>query len=338
MDILPDKQLANYVTIRIGGPANEIIVAHSEQDITEIVSYAKTKNSPLITLGAGSNIVFRDNGFSGVVLINRVMGLEVDDSTGLVHAGSGVFWDAVVQKAIDANLCGIESLSAIPGTVGAAPVNNIGAYGQEIKDTLVSVRAFDTSINQFIDIPNDQCGFSYRDSRFKTKEHGRFIISQITLQLKPTPENYQAPNYSSLIEELNNRGINIPQPKYVRQTVIALRQEKLPDPVRLANSGSFFKNPIVPPDIAKRLLQIYPDMPHYPQTDGTEKLAAAWLIDQSGLKSYKQNGIWVYDKQALVLINESAKSFTDLWLMVEHIISTVNQKFGVILEPEPEII
>jgi UDP-N-acetylmuramate dehydrogenase len=193
-------------------------------------------------------------------------------------------------------------------------------------------------LSKCVEIPNDQCGFSYRDSRFKTKEHGRFIISQITLQLQPTSVNYQAPNYPSLIKELSNRGVNTPQPKYVRQTVMAIRQEKLPDPARLANTGSFFKNPIVLPDMANKLLRAYPEMPHYPQTDGTEKLAGGWLIEQAGLKNYQQNGMWIYDKQALVLINESAKSFTDLWLMVEHIISTVNRKFGIILEPEPEII
>lgn len=338
MDILPNKQLARYVTMRIGGPANTIIAIYSEQDIIKAVEYTKNKNMPLITIGAGSNIIFKDNGFDGIVLVNKIFGLEVDDSSSLVQAGSGVRLDEVVQKAVDANLCGIESLSGIPGTIGAAPVNNIGAFGQEIKNTLESVRAFDTTSNQFVEIPNDQCSFSYRDSRFKTKGHRRFIISQVTLKLKPAAADYQAPNYPSLLTEITKQGITNPTPRDIRRIVIAIRQEKLPDPVRLANSGSFFKNPVVQPDMVNKLLQTYPDMPHYPQTDGTEKLAAGWLIEQAGLKNYQQNGIWVYDKQTLVLINESARNFTDLWLMVEHVVNTVNQKFDIILEPEPEII
>lgn len=337
MDILTDKNLANYVTMRIGGPANTVIAVHSEQDITEAAAYAKDQGLPIITLGSGTNIIFKDSGFNGVILINKIMGLTISES-GKVIAGSGEQWDEVVKKSTAMNFCGIESLSSIPGTVGGAPVNNIGAYGQEIKDTLVNVRAFDTTTSQFIEIARDQCYFSYRDSRFKTKEHGRFIISQVTLQLKRTAQDYRTPNYQALLAELERLHISKPTPSDVRQAVMTIRKINLPDSVKLANTGSFFKNPYVAGGIANHLLQSFPDMPNYPQPDGSVKLAAGWLIDKTGLKNYRQNGMWIYDKQALVLINESAKSFNDLWQMAEHIIRTVYTKFGVTLEPEPEII
>jgi len=338
MEFLTKKNLADYVTMKIGGPAKEIVAAKTEQDVVEAAIYAKNKGLNVITLGCGSNSIFKDAGFDGLVIINQIPGLEIDNATGVTKASAGVIWDEVVQKAIDANLCGTEALSRIPGTVGAAPVNNIGAYGQEIKDTLVSVRAFDTTTEQFVEIPNDQCDFSYRHSRFKEKDHGRFIITKVTLQLKPTPVNYQVPNYPALLAEIKDRGLDNPTPKDVRQVIIALREERLPNPAKFANSGSFFKNPIVDPQKARELLDSYPNMPHYVQKNGDEKLAASWLIDQASLKNYRQNGIWIYDKQALVLVNESANSFKDLWLMAEHVISAVHSKFDVLLEPEPEII
>jgi UDP-N-acetylmuramate dehydrogenase len=323
--------------MKIGGPARYIIEICSEQDITDAVGFAEEKELPIITIGAGSNIIFKDDGFSGVVLLNKIPGLSIDAS-GIVKTGAGVNWTEVVSKAVQADLSGIEAMALIPGTAGASPVNNIGAYGQEIKDSLESLVAFDTLAKQFVELSNSDCDFSYRDSRFKTKEHGRFIISQITLKLNTDANNYQPPEYPALKLELERQNITKPTPKDVEKVVTAMRQAKLPNPAWLANTGSFFKNPTVSNETADELVKSYPDIPSYPQPDGTKKLAAAWLIDKAGLKNYRQNGIWVYDRQALVLVNESANSFNDLQKMQDLITNKVKEKFGVFLEVEPEII
>lgn len=338
MDVLTDKKLANYVTMRLGGPAEMVVAVHSEQDVAEAANYAKIQNWPLITLGIGSNIIFRDDGFKGLVIINRVPGFSLDRNNGWLLAGGGMDWDYVVAQSVEASLCGIESLSLIPGTAGAAPVNDIGAYGQEIKNSLISLRAYDVLDSRFVELANSDCDFRYRHSRFKDKEHGRFIICQIKLQLQEGAVGYRPPDYPALKDELQLQNIAQPTVGDVRKAVIQLRQAKLPDPAKIANSGSFFKNPLVSVATVRRLLADYPKMPYFPQTDGSHKLAAGWLIDQAGLKNFRENGMWVYDKQALVLVNESATKFNDLWLMTEHIIKTVNDKFGIMLETEPEII
>jgi UDP-N-acetylmuramate dehydrogenase len=339
MDILTNKNLSDYVTMRLGGAAHTLIAVHNEQEVAKAVEYATKEKMPIITIGAGSNIIFKDSGFSGVVIVNKIKGLNIDAKSGLVRANSGEIWDDVVQKSLEAGYAGIESLTNIPGTAGAAPINNIGAYGQELKETLNSVRAYDIEAKTFIEINNEACEFTYRNSRFKSKDYDKFIICGITLKLVKTPTDYAPPEYQALNEELQNRNISNPTPFDVRQAVFTIRNSKLPNPAELPNTGSFFKNPIMTKNKAEELLKKYPEMPLYPQEgNASVKLSAGWLIENAGLKGYRQGGIWVYDKQALVLVNESAKSFKSLWFMAEHIIKEVDQKFGVILEPEPEII
>jgi UDP-N-acetylmuramate dehydrogenase len=338
MNIADDKKLANYVTMRIGGFAKLIVEVSNEFEIVEAVNYAKSKNLKLMCLGGGSNIVFSDNGFDGLVIINKIPGLMIDKLSGVVRLGAGTKWHDVVLQTVESGLVGIEALALIPGTCGATPVNNIGAYGQELKDVFLSLRAFDIQTNQFVEIQNSDCNFSYRNSRFKSNDYGRFIISSITLQLKPKPEIYIAPQYPALTNYLNQLEIYYPSPENVMRSVIAIRSTKLPDPAKLANCGSFFKNPIVDTDKMQKLLASFPSMPHYPTPDGREKLSAGWLIDTAGLKNYRQDGMWVYDKQALVLVNENAHSFKNLASMVEYIQSTIQTVYGISLEPEPEII
>ncbi len=338
MEFLTDNQLANYVTMRVGGPAKKLAVASSEEEVEALAKYASDNNLPVITLGWGSNIIFSDSGFDGLVIINKIDGIDLDEQTSIVTAGSGVTTDDVIKLTAEKNLIGIEALSKIPGVIGAAPVNNIGAYGQEISDTLVSVRAYDTATKQFVEISKNDCQFGYRESIFKAKEHGRYIITKVKLQLKPCDDDYQPPNYPALQAWFNEKDITKPTPKDVREGISELRQSKLPDSKELPNSGSFYKNPFVDKTRADELLAKYPDMPHFAQPDGTEKLSAAWLIDSAGLKDYRQNGFWVYDKQPLVLVNEKSTSFNDLKAISDHIISTVQDKFGVKLEIEPEVI
>lgn len=324
--------------MQIGGPASQVIEIVSESDIEDVVALARSTNQKLQVIGQGSNIVFTDNGFDGIVVVNKIPGLLIDHTSGIVRVGAGTIWNDVVLQSMDAGLIGIEAMVSIPGTCGATPINNVGAYGQEIKDVLVSVRAFDTSTNSFVELTNAECNFSYRNSRFKTDDYGRFIISSLTLQLKQNTTEYTAPQYPALTDYLNKNEIYYPSPQDVMRSIMAIRATKLPDPSKLANTGSFFKNPIVEQDVVAKLLAQFPNMPHYPQTNGQEKLPAGWLIDTAGLKNYRQNGIWVYDKHALVLVNESATSYNDLQAMIEHIVSTVEIVFGVKLQPEPEII
>jgi UDP-N-acetylmuramate dehydrogenase len=338
MVIVHNKNLADFVTMKIGGPAKAMAIANSERDVAESVVYAKQNGLKILTIGSGSNIIFRDEGFDGLVIVNKINGCKINKNNGLATAGSGYAWDYLVQETINNGLIGIEALSNIPGTVGAGPINNIGAYGQELKDTLLKVKAYDTETDQIVEINNQDCEFDYRNSRFKSKDYGRFIITSVSFQLKQLSVNYNPPDYSSLNKELTNSNIINPTPQNVRDALIKIRTAKLPNPLVLPNTGSFFKNPFIEKQRVEALLAQYPDMPYYTYSETHEKLAAGWLIEQSGLKGYRQNGIWVYDEQALVLVNESAKTFKDLWLMAEHVIKIVEQKFDIMLDVEPEII
>lgn len=337
IQFLQDTNLSHYVTMRIGGPAKAVAELNTDQDIIDAVMYAQTNSLKLLVIGHGSNIIFGDSGFDGLVLVNKIPGLLIDRFSGTVRIGAGTNWHQVVTETVGSGLVGIEAMALIPGTAGATPINNVGAYGQEIKDTLLSIRAYDTQTLQFVDLTNADCAFSYRSSRFKTTDYGRFIISSITLQLQQAPANYQAPSYPALQENLSQREIYYPTPEDVMRSVIAIRSIKLPDPTKLPNTGSFFKNPMVSAEQVASLLATYPSMPHYPQVDGTEKLAAGWLIEVAGLKDTRLNGMWVYERQALVLVNENAQSFADLWHMVTYIQTAVFNAFNVKLEPEPEI-
>lgn len=338
MNILPDNNLSHFVTMRIGGNAAQVVEVFNESDISDAVTLAKTNNQKIQVLGEGSNIIFSDSGFDGLVIINKTPGLLIDPMSGIVRLGAGTHWHDAVLQSVEAGLVGIEALALIPGTCGAAPVNNIGAYGQEIKDVLINLRAFDMQTSQFVELSNADCGFSYRNSRFKSIDYGRFIISSLTLQLHARPEIYVPPQYPALTEYLSQHELYYPGPEDVMRSVMVIRNTKLPDPAKIANTGSFFKNPIVSAELLAKLLIEFPNLPHYPMSDGREKLAAGWLVETAGLKNFRQNGIWVYDKQALVLVNEGTGTFADLMAMVEYIQSTVQTVYGVLLEIEPEII
>lgn len=336
MEVLENQPLSKYVSMRLGGPARFVVHASTEQELTEAASFAKEHTLPLLALGDGTNVIFNDEGYDGVVVINGFKGISISE-TGLVTAGSGENWDDLVERTVEAGLAGIEALSLVPGTVGGAPVNNIGAYGQEIRDTLVSVRAFDTQTNEFVTIPNNECAFEYRTSRFKAADHGRFIITEVTLQLHKTGDDYTAPGYQALLARLEKEQITHPTLQNVRNAIIAIRNQKLPDPKIIANSGSFFKNAIVDAETVEKIKAQYPDVPVYPY-EHKFKIPAGWLIETAGLKNSREHGIWVYDKQALVLVNETATSFTDLQAMADHITKTVYEKFGIELITEPELL
>jgi UDP-N-acetylmuramate dehydrogenase len=341
MHIQENVSLSGYSAMRLGGPARYLAEAGSEDKLVELVEWAKSKKLPFIVIGHGSNIIWRDEGYEGLVIVNKIMGLEFieeDNETATLRAGAGELWDDVVAKAVDKDLTGIEFLSAIPGTAGAAPVQNIGAYGAELASTLVEVEAYDTQTKSFGGMASDSCDFSYRNSRFKSSDKGQFIITGIVLRLKkghPEP-----PFYESLQKYFDENQIKEFTPKAVRQAVIAIRKIKLPDPSVVANNGSFFTNPFVDETKFRYLKSKYPDIKGWPDKSGRVKLAAGWLLEQAGFKDYQDTdtGMRTWPNHALVLVNDHAKSTNDLLAFRKKILDGVNDKFDVSLEQEPELL
>lgn len=336
MDVHTNIPLKNYVTMRIGGNARFMTDIHSAEEIAEIIARASSQNLPIYVLGGGSNTIVHDEGFDGLVLRNRIPGFEVvadspTDTT--IKIGAGEDWDSVVARTVDMNLSGIECLSAIPGTAGAAPVQNIGAYGQEVAETLVSLEAYDRQSGQSVTITNEQCGFSYRHSIFRGEHAGRYIITTITLRLfKAAP---QPPFYKAVQEYLDANNITIYTPKVLREAVTAIRADKLPDPKERPNNGSFFKNAVIEDWQLGDLRGEYPDIPTYDMPDGRFKVPTGWLIEQAGLKGQLLHGMRVHDRNALVLINESATGYADLAAARDEIIGAVRDKFRIQIEQEP---
>lgn len=336
MDIHTDIPLKNYITMKVGGNARFMTDIHAASDIPALVTRAKEQNLAVFVLGGGSNTLVRDEGFSGLVLRNRIMGFEViaeTPSDATIKIGAGEAWDEVVKRAVEMGLSGIECLSAIPGTAGAAPVQNIGAYGQEIAETLVSLEAYDMKSESFATLTNEECHFAYRSSIFREQDTGRYIITAITLRLYKTPP--QQPFYKAVQDYLDANGITLYTVESLRQAVIAIRSEKLPDPALRPNAGSFFKNAIVEAWQLEDIRRDYPDAPIYDMGDGTFKLSTGWLIEQSGLKGELLHGMRVHDKNALVLINEAATSYADLAEARDEIAGIVRDKFRIQIVQEP---
>lgn len=329
--------------MRLGGPVTHVAEIHDRQELAAALGWAKEQNLPVMMIGGGSNIVWKDGGFAGLLLINRVEKYEdfaEDEANHYLTIGAGENWDNVVERSVTIGLTGIEALSLVPGTAGATPIQNVGAYGQEISQTLVSIEAYDSQTGEFVTIPGFECNFSYRDSRFKTgPDRGRFFIMSLTLHLMksdPLP-----PFYPSVEKYFEDNNISSPTPEDLRRAVVAIRQAKLPDPAIVNNCGSFFGNPIVD---AGTLAQIRADTglepPNWPMPDGKVKLSAAWLIEQAGFKDYHDEvtGMATWPTQPLVLVNEKARSTADLLAFRQKILDAVQQKFQVSLTQEPELL
>jgi UDP-N-acetylmuramate dehydrogenase len=343
MNIQKNVSLKSHSTMRLGGRARYLAEANSLEQLGEILTWSSQQNMQVIVIGDGSNIVWKDTDYPGLVIVNKIRGFTMREIGGTGSAqftfGAGENWDEAVAKTVKLGYTGIERLSLIPGTCGAAPVQNIGAYGSEIKDTLISVRAYDTQQETYVTLTNQDCQFGYRKSIFNQEAKSRYIIVSVTLKL--TKEPPQPPFYGSLQDYLDSHSITDYTSKNLREAVIAIRSSKLPDPTEVANNGSFFGNPIVDANLANKLQQQYPDMPSWPAADSTTKLSAAWLIEQAGFtKGYQddQTGMALWQNQALVLVNEHATTTADLLAFKQKIVSAVHQKFGVTLHQEPELI
>lgn len=341
MNITKDAPLGNFSTMRLGGKAAYLAEVNSREDIASAYNWAKQNKLPYIMIGGGSNIVWKDEGYPGLVIVNKIKRFEVfeeDAENYYVTIGAGEIWDEAVEQTVKAGATGIEALSLIPGTAGGTPVQNVGAYGQEIAEVLVSVEAFDTRTGTFVNIPAADCAFGYRTSRFKTTDKSRFLISALTLHLikgKPLP-----PYYGSVQKYFDDHQMKDITPEMLREAVIAIRTAKLPDPNLVANTGSFFSNPIVDEYSAAQIIETYPNAPHWSATGDQVKLSAAWLIEQAGFKDYHDadTGMATWPRQPLVFINEHAKSTADLLKFRQKVVDAVKAKFNITLQQEPELL
>lgn len=334
MKIRENVPLKNLTTMRIGGDARYVIELEKTQDVAEAFQFAKEKGLPTYTLGSGANSIARDEGFNGVIILNKLDGVEVlaeDDYEATLRARSGMIWDDFVAYAVARDLTGVEALSAIPGTVGAAPVQNIGAYGQDVSQTIESVKVYDKVEQNTFVIERTAMDFSYRSSIFNTGPvAGRFFIIHATFRMKKG--QMERPFYDSMERYIAEHDLHDFSPKGVRKIVCAIRAEKLPDPKHIPSAGSFFKNVHLGPMEAiaakKKGIPVREDGKNF-------KVNSGWLIEQCGLNGKLIHGFRVNEKASLVLINESASGYGDLAAARAEIQDAVRDKFGLEIWQEP---
>ncbi len=341
MKFYKNADLSRHSTMRLGGKAAYLVNITDKTDIPFALAWADEQKIPAMMIGGGSNIVWSDAGYPGLVMVNKIKGFSIrqlDDESSYVEIGAGENWDNAVARTVKKGLHGIEALSLIPGTAGATPVQNVGAYGQEIADTLDSVEAYDKKTKKIVTIPADSCTFGYRTSRFKESDRGRFFITSLRFIL--TTKAPEPPFYASLQTYLEHMNIQNPSVKTIREIVIAIRMSKLPDPAVVANNGSFFANPIISKATYTRLQKKYPHIPGWPTKTGMVKVPAAWLIETAGFKNFhdRKTGMATWHKQPLVLVNEKAEKTIDLITFRDRIIGEVQAKFKITLQQEPELI
>jgi len=341
MQIRTNEPLSRHSTMRLGGVAAYATDIHTKAELTDAIQWADARTLPVIMIGEGSNVIWRDEGFPGLLLVNRLTGYEEqqeDDENWYITVASGENWDSVVQRTVDRNLTGIEALSLIPGTVGATPIQNVGAYGQDVSQTLVSLEAYDRQTKQLVNIAAADCAFGYRTSRFKTTDRGRFFITAVTFHLRQG--NPLPPYYAAVQAYLDEHGIHECTPHILREAVIAIRKSKLPDPREVANNGSFFPNVVVDETILAQLRAVHGDVPYAPLSAGKVKLYAAWLVEQAGFKDFHdpETGMATWAKQPLVVVNEHAQTTEQATRFVKKITDAVQQKFHIALEQEPELL
>lgn len=338
MQIRENVQLSSLTTMRLGGPADFVIDVISAEDCPEAFDFARDKHLPVYFLGFGANTIGLDTGFRGVVLRNHIMGLKILTETPTeltVKVGGGVAWDDFVAWTAEKGFSGIELLSKIPGSVAAAPVQNIGAYGAEVASTIKTIEAYDTLLDEYVEFSAKQCNFAYRHSIFNSGEtKGRYFILNVTFKLSKTQP--QPPFYTSLQAYLDNHGIKDYSPQHLRSAVSAVRAAKLPDPAKEASAGSFFKNIYVDYQEATRLKSL--GLTLRKDQNGKYKVNVAEVLDLAGLKGQTFYGFQISAQAPLVLINRSATSSQDLNLAVSEISQLVQIKFGLTLEQEPEVI
>lgn len=335
-EIQENVELGALNSLHVAAVARFYVEVGSTDELVNALVWADSHGHEVLILGGGSNLVFAGD-FPGLVVRVAILGRhweQIEERGATLVLGAGENWHEAVMYAARAGYRGIENLALIPGTAGAAPVQNIGAYGVELCDTLQSVSALDRTTGERVTLEADECRFAYRDSLFK-QTPGRYVITEIRLRLSRTRPLVLG--YRDLEEYLGPVDADRLEPMAVAEAVMAIRRRKLPDPEILPNAGSFFKNPVIDTARFEALKARYPDIAAYPQAEGV-KLAAAWLIDQSGWKGYRNARVGVHNRQALVLINHSGGTGRDILALAETIRGSVQERFGVTLEMEPGIV
>jgi len=335
MKASPNPSLRTLNTFGVEASAGFLVTLECEEDLLSLPSFDPAAD---LLLGGGSNILFASD-VPGTVIHNRISGRQIVGSRGdfaWVEAGAGENWHQLVLWTLDQGLSGLENLSLIPGQAGAAPIQNIGAYGVELASVLESVTAWDLQRNRWVTFDLPQCELSYRDSRFKSREPDRYLITSFRLRLSKrfTPRL----DYAGLREEVGQSDAADVSPRVVSDAVVRLRRRKLPDPSVTGNAGSFFKNPVLNPEQAERLTGLFPDLPKWPSDSNEIKVSAAWMIEHCGLKGLRMGDAGVSKQHALVLVNHGSASGKELLDLSSRVQSEVYSVFGVHLEPEPRIV
>ncbi len=337
MNIIENYPLKRYNTFGIDVKAKAFAEISRIEDLREIYSAEETRALRKIIIGGGSNILFKED-VDALLIKNSIPGINIsaeDEDTINLEAGAGVIWNDLVNYCVEHNYGGIENLALIPGTAGAAPMQNIGAYGQEIKDVFVSLRGIDTSSQEEKLFGKDECEFGYRDSIFKRKLREKFVITHVTLKLSKIP--VVNTGYSVLKSEIERLGIKNPGIKDISRIVSGIRISKLPNPEIIGNAGSFFKNPVINDDQFEKLKEKFPDIVGYPSESGGMKIAAGWLIESCGWKGKRYGNAGVHEKQALVLVNYGSAGGKEILELAGKIKESVYQKFGITLHEEINI-
>jgi UDP-N-acetylmuramate dehydrogenase len=341
--------LAPWTTLKVGGPARYFIDSHSEHEVSEAVAFALARKLPLFVLGGGSNLVVSDDGWPGLVLKVSLAGVEFEGDLQkmLFYAGAGENWDSLVALAVSKNCGGIECLSGIPGTVGGTPVQNVGAYGQEVSETITRVRALELATGKVLELSNGDCGFSYRSSIFNTTRRDQYIVLEVSYRLRRNGD--PRIEYADVKKFFAAANIEKPSLQQVRDAVRSIRQSKamllVEDDEDCRSAGSFFKNPIVSPDEANRIQALAEKripgatMPRYPAAEDQVKLAAAWLVEQSGFpKGYSLGPVGISRKHTLAIVNRGGATAKDILALKDVIQKKVFDVWGVNLQPEPVMV
>jgi UDP-N-acetylmuramate dehydrogenase len=334
--ILTNQNLKAYNTFGISVVASRFASFSSSDELNSILK--ESSHESLLILGGGSNMLFTQD-FHGLVLKNEIKGFEIVEETEkyvIVRSGAGEIWHEFVSRCIRNGFAGLENLSLIPGSVGASPIQNIGAYGVEIKDVFHALEAFHISSGEIHSFTTEQCEFGYRESVFKRKLKGQYVITSVSFKLSKNPIINTA--YGAIESELVKMGVSVPTIEDVSNAVIAIRSSKLPNPKEIGNAGSFFKNPVVQNDIVQDIREHFPDVPAYKTSEDLCKIPAGWLIEQAGWKGKTMGTYGVHKNQALVLVNYGGATGKEIFELSEMIIRDVKSKFGVDLEREVNIL
>jgi UDP-N-acetylmuramate dehydrogenase len=338
MNIEENIALRDFTTLKLGGPARYFTRVRTVDELREVLLWSKERNLAFFILGGGSNVLMSDKGFNGLVVKMELKGKVFEEKGDHVEVvvGAGEVWDELVEDAVVRGCYGLENLSAIPGTVGASPVQNIGAYGVEVKDSIAWVEVYDTETHTMHTLSREECKFGYRESIFKTGEGKKYIVTRVAFALRYTGS--LSMSYKDIKQYFEDRGSGQPSLVDVRKAIIAIRSKKFPDLTKVGTAGSFFKNPIILRAHYDALCMQFGDIPSYPAQEGFVKVPIAWFLDRLGWKDVRRGHVGTWSAQPLVLVHYSGGNSDEFLALADEIIEGVRTRTGIILEPEVRII